>query len=111
MTSRQPTPARSASAFLTRQFGGPSGLAGHIALGYQLRQNMPPVAQRTFPREGFTLYDSDDQVAAVLEQAGFTRPEIRIFGAHDRAMGRLALSAPAQRQASVDTAGRRRKAD
>ena len=85
--------------------------AGHIALGYQLRRNMPPVAQRTFPREGFTLYDSDDQVAAVLEQAGFTRPEIRIFGAHDRPMGRLALSAPAPRQASVDTAGRRRKAD
>jgi len=28
MTSRQPTPARSAPAFLARQFGGPSGLAG-----------------------------------------------------------------------------------
>jgi SAM-dependent methyltransferase len=69
--------------------------AGHIVLGYQLRQNMPPVTQRTFPREGFTLYDSDDQVADVLEQAGFTRPEVRIFGDPDRPMGRLALSAPA----------------
>jgi SAM-dependent methyltransferase len=48
--------------------------AGHIALGYQLRQNMPPLAQRTFPRQGFILYDRDDQVAAVLEQAGFTPP-------------------------------------
>lgn len=83
--------------------------AGHVALGYQLRQNMPPVAQRTFPREGFTLYDSDDQVAAVLEQAGFTRPEIRIFGAHDRPMGHLALSAPAPRPEAADTATRARK--
>jgi SAM-dependent methyltransferase len=80
--------------------------AGHIALGYQLRQNMPPVAQRTFPPQGFTLYDCDDQVAAVLEQAGFTRPEIRVFGPPDRPMGRLALGAPAPRQASVDGAGR-----
>jgi hypothetical protein len=62
------------------------------------------LAQRTFPREGFTLYDSDDLVAAVLEQAGFTRPEVRIFGAADRPMGRLALSAPAPRQEAADTA-------
>jgi SAM-dependent methyltransferase len=80
--------------------------AGRIALGYQLRQNMPPLAQRTFPRQGFTLYDCDDQVAAVLEQAGFTRPEIRVFGPPDRPMGRLALGAAAPRQASVDGAGR-----
>ena len=85
--------------------------AGHIALGYQLRQNMPLVAQRTFPQEGFTLYDSDDQVAAVLEQAGFTCPAIRIFGVPDRPMGRLALSAPAPRQATADNAAGRRKAD
>lgn len=78
---------------------------GRIALGYQLRQNMPPVTQRTFPRQGFTLYDRDDQVAAVLEQAGFTRPEIRIFGPPDHPMGRLALSAPAPGKADVATAG------
>jgi SAM-dependent methyltransferase len=78
--------------------------AGHLALGYQLRHHMPPVAQHTFPREGFTLYDSDDQIATVLEQAGFTRPEVRIFGAPDRPMGRLALSTPAPRQATADTA-------
>jgi SAM-dependent methyltransferase len=78
--------------------------AGHLALGYQLRHHMPPIAQRTFPREGFTLYDSDDQIATVLERAGFTRPEIRVFGAPDRPMGRLALSTPAARQATADTA-------
>ena len=79
--------------------------AGHIALGYQLRQNMPPLAQRNFPPQGFILYDCDDQVAAVLEQAGFTRPEVRIFGTPDRPMGRLALSAPAPRQAGLYRAG------
>jgi SAM-dependent methyltransferase len=82
---------------------------GHVALGYQLRQHMPPISQRTFPQEGFTLYDSDDQVAAVVAQAGFTRPEVRIFGAADRPMGRLALSAPAPRQANADTAARAQK--
>ena len=85
--------------------------AGRIALGYQLRQNMPPLAQRTFPRQGFILYDRDDQVAAVLEQAGFTRPEVQIFGTPDRPMGRLALSAPAPGQAAADTTGGRTKAD
>jgi hypothetical protein len=44
---------------------------------------------------GFILYDRDDQVAAVPEQAGFTGPEIRIFGSPDQPMGRLALSVPA----------------
>jgi len=73
--------------------------AGHLTLGYQLRQNMPPISQRAFPSQVFILYDSDDQLAAVLEQAGFTSPEIRILGAPDRPIGRLALSVPALRQA------------
>jgi SAM-dependent methyltransferase len=67
---------------------------GHLALGYQLRQHMPPVAQRTFPQEGFAVYDSDDQVAAVLRQAGFDSPEIRVFGDPSRPGGRLALATP-----------------
>lgn len=41
---------------------------------------MPPAALRTFPWEGFTLYGSDDDVGAVLRQAGFTPLEFRIFG-------------------------------
>ncbi len=68
---------------------------GHVALGYQLRQHMPPIAQRTFPQEGFTLYDSDDQVAAALQHAGFTPPEIRVFGDPAHPGGRLALATPA----------------
>lgn len=68
---------------------------GHLALGYQLRHNMPPISQRAFPAEGFILYDSDDQLATALENADFTSPEIRIFGGHDHPMGRLALTTPA----------------
>lgn len=83
--------------------------AGQLALGYQLRQDMPPIAQRAFPAHGFILYDSDDQLTRVLEQAGFTRPEVRLFGAPDRPMGRLALSAPAPRQPTADTAARAQK--
>jgi SAM-dependent methyltransferase len=67
---------------------------GHVALGYQLRQHMPPIAQRTFPPEGFTLYDSDDQVAALLQHAGFAAPEVRIFGDPAHPGGRLALATP-----------------
>lgn len=70
------------------------GPAGHLALGYQLRQNMPPISQRAFPAEGYVLYDSDDQLATVLDIAGFTNPEFHVFGDHDRPLGRLALSSP-----------------
>jgi SAM-dependent methyltransferase len=85
--------------------------AGRIALGYQLRQNMPPLAQRTFPRQKFTLYDSDDQVCAALEQAGFTRPEVRIFGAPDRPGGAPCSQRPRTGAGDVDTTGRAQKAD
>ncbi|HEX4661380.1 MAG TPA: class I SAM-dependent methyltransferase [Streptosporangiaceae bacterium] len=66
----------------------------HVALGYQLRQHMPPVAGRAFPQGGFAVYDSDDQVAAVLRQAGFASPEIRVFGDPSHPGGRLALATP-----------------
>jgi hypothetical protein len=68
--------------------------SGHLALGYQLRQHMPPVTQRSFPDEGFTLYTSDDELAAILATAGFTSPEITIFGHPDSPSGRLALTRP-----------------
>jgi len=44
---------------------------GLLALGYQLRQDMPPMAQKHFPRQGDLLYESDDQVARLLRSAGF----------------------------------------
>lgn len=39
MTGRQPIPARGASAFLARQFGAPSGLAGHVVTRLLARGN------------------------------------------------------------------------
>ncbi len=45
------------------------GPAGSIALGYQLRQTMPAMAQKQFPRVGFRLYDSEREVEALLEGA------------------------------------------
>lgn len=74
-----------------REALAPSGV---LALGYQLRQNMPRVSQRSFPAEGFILYESDDQLTTLLATAGFTSPEVRIFGDHDHPAGRLALSNP-----------------
>lgn len=65
---------------------------GHLALGYQLRQNMPHTSQRAFPSQGFILYDSDDQVAELLEKAGFTSPEVLISGDDERPQGRLAVT-------------------
>ena len=69
--------------------------SGYVALGYQLRQHMPPIAQRTFSQEGFPLYDSDQQVALVLQRAGFTPPKICVFGDPAHPGGRLALATPA----------------
>lgn len=77
-----------------RQIRDVLGPAGHLALGYQLRRNMPPISQRAFPAEGYVLYDSDGQLATVLNTAGFTDPEVHIFGDHDRPLGRLAVSSP-----------------
>jgi SAM-dependent methyltransferase len=82
---------------------------GHVALGYQLRHDMPPIAQRTFPQEGFTVYDSDDQVAVALQHAGFAPPEVRVFGDPAHPGGRLALAAPAPgRQAGAKSRRHRR---
>jgi SAM-dependent methyltransferase len=65
---------------------------GCAALGYQLRANMPARAQRHFPEAGFTLYDSDDQITALMREAGFSSTEVRMFGSAERPGGRLALA-------------------
>ncbi len=66
---------------------------GQVALGYQLRASMPKPTQRNFPKAGFTLYDTDDQVTALLHQAGFPATQVRIFGTPERPLGRLAVAA------------------
>src|SRR6266581_3542334 len=70
---------------------------GLLALGYQLRQNMPPMAQKHFPPQGHLLYESDDQVARLLRSAGFAA------GSHARASrprNRLSPTAKDQPQSS-----------
>jgi len=74
------------------------GPGGSIALGYQLRRNMPTMAQKQFPREGFRLYDSEPEVAALLEGAGFVGITHYVEGSADRVEGRLILGETARAQ-------------
>lgn len=64
---------------------------GRIALGYQLRNNMPTVVQRNFPREGHLLYDNDNEVSGLLAGAGFNNLRIFVKGGSEKPEGRLAL--------------------
>lgn len=68
------------------------GPAGHLALGYQLRRDMPEISQHAFLSEGFVLYDSDDQLITVLTEAGFATTEVRVLGEDGRPAGRIAIS-------------------
>ena len=65
---------------------------GLLALGYQLRQNMPKPAQTNFPKLGHLLYDSQDAVARFLRDAGFTSIKVLIKGSDDAPEGRLAIA-------------------
>ena len=65
---------------------------GHLALGYQLRQHMPPVAQQDFPREGHRLYESDGEVIALLDAAGLAVRHQAVLGRTDSPAGRLLLA-------------------
>lgn len=66
--------------------------AGSLVLGYQLREDMPELAQLSFPEEGNILYDNDEQVAVLLEAAGFSEITFLIKGPEDAAEGRLAIA-------------------
>jgi trans-aconitate methyltransferase len=65
---------------------------GVFALGYQLRLNMPPLAQKNFPKEGHVLYDSDGTVSTLLTGTGFTSVRFSVMGSSEAAEGRLALA-------------------
>jgi len=65
---------------------------GRLALGYQLRRNMPAVSQRNFPREGHVLYDADDQVSVLLASAGFKDAGILVKGPSEAPEGQLAIA-------------------
>lgn len=65
---------------------------GLLALGYQLRRNMPPMAQKRFPQDGHLLYDSDDEVDELTRAAGFTAVTHLVKGPPEAPQGRLALA-------------------
>lgn len=65
---------------------------GRLALGYQLRTNMPPMAQKFFPQQGHLLYDSESAVDSLLRAAGFVSIDHRLKGPPEAPEGRLALA-------------------
>lgn len=65
---------------------------GRLVLGYQLRQHMPPPAQRDFPKEGHRLYESDDAVREVLGRVGLKAQDIVVLGDPDSPLGRVLVA-------------------
>jgi trans-aconitate methyltransferase len=65
---------------------------GLLVLGYQLRQDMPRMAQQRFPAEGHLLYDSEDEVARLASAAGFSTIAHHVKGPSTAPQGRLALA-------------------
>jgi hypothetical protein len=65
---------------------------GWFVMGYQLRRNMPPMAQRNFPKEGHLLYESDGQISARLKDAGFKNVRFAVKGPSEGPEGRVALA-------------------
>lgn len=72
-----------------RAFLRPGGL---LALGYQLRQDMPAMARRRFPRAGHQLYESDDRVSRLAIAAGFGSATHLVKGPTEEPEGRVMLA-------------------
>jgi ubiquinone/menaquinone biosynthesis C-methylase UbiE len=65
---------------------------GLLALGYQLKQNMPRMAQRRFPPAGHLLYESDEEVSTLAIAAGFGSVTHSIKGPPEAPEGRVMLA-------------------
>lgn len=65
---------------------------GLLALGYQLKANMPALAQRRFPPAGHHLYESDDALTQVARAAGFASVMHAIKGPLEAPEGRVMLA-------------------
>ena len=72
-----------------RSFVRPGGL---LALGYQLRQNMPTLAQKRFPAAGHRLYETEDDVTTVVRAAGFGSVMHVVKGTAEAPEGRVMLA-------------------
>lgn len=68
------------------------GEGGLLALGYQLRHDMPAMAQRKFPVAGHRLYDAADDVTRLAVEAGFASVTQLVKGAADAPEGRVLLA-------------------
>jgi len=65
---------------------------GRLALGFRLRSEMPKVAQRTFPKEGHLLYESEDQLSELLRDVGFPSFRYLARGSAAAPKGRLVIA-------------------
>ena len=65
---------------------------GLLALGYQLRQHMPAMAQNRFPPAGHRLYEADDDVARLAFAAGFGSATHLVKGPLEAPEGRVMLA-------------------
>lgn len=65
---------------------------GLLALGYQLRQNMPAMAQKRFPPAGHRLYEAVDDLAALVTAAGFGSLNHAVKGSAQAPDGRVLLA-------------------
>jgi trans-aconitate methyltransferase len=65
---------------------------GVLAVGYQLRQNMPAMAQRRFPAAGHQLYETVDDVGRLATAAGFGSVTHIVKGPAEAPNGRVMLA-------------------
>jgi trans-aconitate methyltransferase len=65
---------------------------GLLALGYQLKPNMPAMAQRRFPPAGHRLYEADDEVSGLATAAGFGSVMHVVKGPAEAPEGRVMLA-------------------
>jgi len=75
-----------------RRIRGSIRSGGLLAIGYQLRQNMPATAQKQFPRQGYRLYETNEEVSALLRSTGFVDVVQSVKGSPEQPEGWLAMA-------------------
>jgi ubiquinone/menaquinone biosynthesis C-methylase UbiE len=64
---------------------------GTLAIGFQIKEYMPLVAQEGFAQTGATLYPTTEDVATLLAASGFTHIQVEMQGASSSPSGFCAL--------------------
>ena len=67
-------------------------VGGLVAIGYQLRQDMPTMAQKRFPAAGHRLYDTAADVSRLAAEAGFGSVTQAVKGPAEAPEGRVMLA-------------------